>query len=274
MEFKITGIVRQQESKAPVPGLLVRAFDKDLFYSDLLGNAITKADGTFSLGYEGRDFQELFDKKPDIYLDVYGSATAEDPGLAGDKPIYTTRKNVRFHAGHQEFFLIEIPRESLGDDAPEGGTVSTPEPGPWKDQIDEYIRDHPVDFQFDPDKGFMSPSLECTSNFGPEIRHLQLGESGIVTVTVTNNGNGISFSTYVEIYEGPVGYTHPRSDYRLCDYRIITINPGQTADVKLHWNRLLARGRIVGVCFDPFMDPRGFHLVEQYNDHITSIHYL
>jgi len=120
----------------------------------------------------------------------------------------------------------------------------------------------------------MAPRLKCTSNFGPEIRYLDVGDSTTVTVWVTNNGNGISFATYVEIYEGPVGYSSPRSDYRLCDYKIVTINPGQTVEVKLSWNRLLQRGRIVGVCFDPFLDPRGFYLMEQYNDHITSIHYL
>ena len=30
MEFQITGIVREKESKRPVPGLLVRAFDEEL----------------------------------------------------------------------------------------------------------------------------------------------------------------------------------------------------------------------------------------------------
>jgi hypothetical protein len=275
MEFKITGVVREKESKRPVPGLLVRAFDKDMFFSDLLGNAITSSDGTFSLGYEGKDFQELFEKRPDIYLDIYGSTTAKDPGRADDKPIFTTRRRVRFNAGRREFFAVEIPHDQLGEDAPGTGIVSPPEPGKWKELIDEYIKTHPVDFHYDPDKGFVAPRLKCRSNFGPEISDIGVGESRTVTVRVTNKGNGISFSTYVEVYEGPGGYTHPLRDYRLCDYKIITINPGQTVDVKLNWTRLLPRhGRVVGVCFDPFLDPRGFQLVGQYHDHITSIHYL
>lgn len=273
MEFKITGIVREKESKRPVPGLLVRALDKDLFFTDILGNAITASNGTFSLGYEGKDFQELFEKRPDIYLDIYGSATARDPGRAGDRPVFTTKRYVRFNAGRREFFVIEIPHERLGDDAPGTEIVSTPEPGEWKGLIDEFIKEHPIDFQYDPDKGFMAPRLDCTSSFGPEIRDLDVGDSTTVTVRVTNKGNGISFTSCVQVYEGPGGYSHPLRDYRLCDYRILTINPGQTVDVKLNWNRLLSKGRIVGVCFDPFLDPRGFHLVEQYNDHITSIHY-
>jgi len=273
MEFKITGIVREKESKRPIPGLLMRGFDKDLFFADLLGNAITDSNGTFSIGYEGKDFQELFEKRPDIYLNIYGSTTAKDPGQAGDKPIYTTKRHVRFNAERREFFMIEIPHDQLGEDAPGTGIVSTPEPGGWKSLIDEFIKEHPVDFQPDPDKGFMAPRLDCTSNFGPEIRDLNVGDSTMVTVTVTNKGNGVSFTSYVEVYEGPAGYTHPLSDYRLYDYKIITINPGQTVDVQLNWSRLLPVGRVLGVCFDPFLDPRGFHLVEQCNDHITSIHY-
>jgi len=48
MQFKITGIIIEKESRKAVPGLLVRAFDKDLFYSDLFGNTISRSNGTFS----------------------------------------------------------------------------------------------------------------------------------------------------------------------------------------------------------------------------------
>lgn len=274
MEFMITGIVREKESKRPVPGLLVRAFDKDLLYSDLLGNAVTDQHGTFSIGYEGKDFQELFDKRPDIYLDIYGSATAREPGRAGDSPIYTTERHVRFNAGRREYFEIEIPRKQLGTDAPGIGVISVPEPGRWKVLIDEYTEEHPVDFHYDVDKGFAVPRLACTSRFA-HVGGFRVGDSVTETVAVINNGNGISFSSYVEIYEGPFGFGHRLRDYRLCDYRILTINPRQTVDVQLQCNRLLTKGSIVVVCFDPFLDPLGFHLVEQVqHDHITSEHYI
>lgn len=273
MEFIIKGIVREKESGIGVPNLLVRAFDKDLIFTDLLGNSITDSNGAFSIGYEGKDFKELFEKRPDIYFDIFGSATIEDPGRPGDKPIYTTKRYIRFNAGRREYFVIEIPRDQLGDDAPGTDIIPTPAPGEWKTLIDKYIEEHPIDFQYDAEKGFMAPRLDCTSNFGPDIRNLSVGESTEVTVIVTNKGNGISYNSYVEIYEGPWGYVHPLRDYRLCDYQIVTINPGQTVNIKLEWQRLLSKGRIVGVCFDPFLDPRGFQLVEQYNDHITSLHY-
>lgn len=274
MQFIISGVVREKESGIPVPGLLVRAFDKDLIFHDLLGNAVTASDGTFSIGYNEKDFREIFEKRPDIFLHIYGRETADDPGRTGDVPIYSTKTHVRFNAGRREFFAIELTREVLGDDSPGGDVIGTPEPGEWKDIIDEYIREHPIDFPQDPDKDYAAPKLDCSSNFGPEIRDAGLAEPVTVTVPVKNKGNGISFSAYVQVYEGPVGYISPLSAYRLCDYKIITIHPGQTQDVKLIFTRLLDRGRIVGVCFDPFLDPRGFNLVEQYNDHITSIHYL
>jgi hypothetical protein len=273
MEFKISGIVREKETQRPVPGLLVRAFDRDLFFTDVLGNSATDANGHFMLGYQAKDFRELFESRPDIYLEIYGSATAQDPGRPGDHPIYSTRGAIRFNAGRHEFFTIEIPHDQLGADSPETDVVVTPEPGTWKPAIDEWIRDHPLDFHYDPDRGFMAARLECTSNFGPEIRDIEVGESTTVTVKVTNRGNGVSFNAIVGAYEGPGGYTHPLPAYRLCDSRVLCICPGQALDVRLNWSRLLEKGRCVGVCFDPFLDPRGFSLVEQYNKHITSIHY-
>lgn len=272
MEFSITGIVREKESKQPIPGLLVRAFDKDLFYADLLGNAITASDGSFSIGYEGKDFQELFDRRPDIYLDIYGSATAREPGRAGDSPIYTTKKHVRFNAGRREHFKIEIPHGRLGVDAPGIGVISTPKPGRWKELIDAYIKEHPVDFRYDAEKGFMVPSVSFASTDWPGP--VPVGSSGTRRIALTNKGNAISFSCYVEIYEGPFGFGHRLRDYRLCDYQILTINPGQTVNVELRYNRLMTKGALVAVCFDPFLDPLGFHLVEQIqHGHLTSQHY-
>ncbi len=273
MEFKISGIVREKETRRPIPGLLVRALDRDLFFTDVLGNATTDVNGRFVLGYQAKDFRELFDRRPDIFLEIYGSATARDPGRPGDRPIFSSRNAVRVNAGRHEFFTIEIPRDQLGADSPETDVVVTPEPGAWKPAVDEWVRDHPLDFHPDPDKGFMAPRLKCRSNFGPEIRDLEVGQAATVTVRVTNLGNGTSFNAHVASYEGPGGYTHPLRDYRLCDSRVVGVCPGQTVDVRLNWSRLLEQGRCVGVCFDPFLDARGFSLVEQYNPHITSIHY-
>ena len=45
-------------------------------------------------------------------------------------------------------------------------------------------------------------------------------------------------------------------------------------EVPLTWVRRQRTGRIVGIVFDPLLDPRDFTLVEHFNRHITSVHYL
>lgn len=107
MIFKIKGQAIIKESHRPLPGLIIKAYDKDLFFDDLLGNCVTDLDGTFEITYEGSDFQELFDKKPDIYLKV------KDPDW---KDIFSTKEKVRFSAGQEEYFLIEIPWKDLPEE--------------------------------------------------------------------------------------------------------------------------------------------------------------
>ena len=71
MNFKITGCVYEKESGLAVEGLIIRAYDKDMFYDDLLGNACTDEQGKFEIVYSEKEFAELFESKPDIYLSVY-----------------------------------------------------------------------------------------------------------------------------------------------------------------------------------------------------------
>lgn len=109
LRFKVTGRVREKESGLGVEGLMVRAYDKDLLFDDLLGTAITRQDGTFELVYGEHDFRELFDKRPDIYLAIYAPPS---------RLLVETKKHVRWNAGKDEDFQIELTRESLGDHAP------------------------------------------------------------------------------------------------------------------------------------------------------------
>ncbi len=273
MEFVIYGTVREKESGRPIPGLLVRAFDRDLLCTDLLGTAITQSNGSFVFGYQGVDFRDLFEQRPDIFLDIYGSQVAIDPASSQAQPIHTTRQWVRFNAGRKEYFLIEIPRDQLGDDAPGHDIVNPPQEGAWKDAIDGYIKEHPLEFQYDPDKGFMAPVLHINSDFTSDLFPSGVGDQQVATMNVTNLGNGASFNTYVELYDGPWGYQNPLRDYRLCKSKVISIQPGQKIAVKLTWTRMHASGRLVGICYDPFLDPRGFNLVQQIHRHIASIHY-
>ncbi len=105
LEFKISGVIRELGSGRPLAELLVRAYDKDLIYDDLLGNAVTDNAGRFEMKYTGKDFKELFDNSPDIYLKIMDKD--------GSRVIYSNADSVRWDAGKDEFFEIEIPMHKL-----------------------------------------------------------------------------------------------------------------------------------------------------------------
>ena len=109
MDFTITGIIREKESGLGVGGLMVRAYDKDLLFDDLLSTARTNKDGRFEMHYSEKDFRELFEKKPDIYLVIYAPPC---------RLLLDTKESVRWGASEHEHFEIEIDRATLGNFAP------------------------------------------------------------------------------------------------------------------------------------------------------------
>ena len=109
LQFRITGRVYEEESGLGVRGLLIRAYDWDLLYDDLLGTAITDAEGCFELRYSEADFSELFETQPDIYLSIYALPY---------QFLMDTRNAIRWNAGTDENFEVSIPRQILGDFAP------------------------------------------------------------------------------------------------------------------------------------------------------------
>jgi hypothetical protein len=106
IRFTITGFVREAESGIGIPGLFVKAYDKDLLFDDLLGTAITNADGSFEIVSESGDFREFFDVKPDIYLRVLGVDRVTE--------IWSSEEAVRWNAGRYEEFDVRVPREKAG----------------------------------------------------------------------------------------------------------------------------------------------------------------
>jgi outer membrane protein assembly factor BamB len=100
--YRIRGTVVEEDTGRPLPGLKVRAYDKDKLYSDLLGTATTDESGSFELTYTGEEFRELFEKQPDIYLEVYDAS--------GERLLYTSEESVRWGAGADEQFEVKIPR--------------------------------------------------------------------------------------------------------------------------------------------------------------------
>ena len=94
------------DSDRPLEGLLVRAYDKDLFKDDYLGDTHTDAAGRFEIAYSEVQFRDLHETLPDVYLRVFDAS--------GERLLHSTEDAVRRNALVVERFEIRIPRERLG----------------------------------------------------------------------------------------------------------------------------------------------------------------
>lgn len=103
--FRVEGIVRERESRRPLRGLLVRAFDKDVIADDYLGDSTTNARGRFSIDFDDSAFKDVLETRPDIYLFVFAPGNSE--------PVHDTSRAIRRNAKRVEYFEIEIPADRL-----------------------------------------------------------------------------------------------------------------------------------------------------------------
>ena len=95
----ITGIVREKRGIG-LPGLIVRAYDKDLLYDDLMGEDRTSCDGSFRIVSDAEDFRDFFDKRPDIYLQFWSRAMPEARPARFSTPCGPLeRRTPRIHGG-------------------------------------------------------------------------------------------------------------------------------------------------------------------------------
>ena len=139
MEFRIKGEIREKESGLPVKGLRVRAYDKDLLWDDLLGTATTDQEGKFEMDYSSKDFRELLEARPEIYLVVYAPPRTL---------LLKTRDSVRAGAKEGEHFDLEIDRETLGPFSP-----FPPKGAPMLHERLDELEDRPA--KTDPPEGVM-----------------------------------------------------------------------------------------------------------------------
>ncbi len=106
MSFQVTGRVYEAESGLGLPNLFVKAFDKDLFKDDELGETYTNNEGYFEIQYSEKDFKDLFEGvNPDLYIVV------KTPDRS--TVLYTNKKNYRHEASNRENFEVAIPRSTL-----------------------------------------------------------------------------------------------------------------------------------------------------------------
>jgi len=107
--FRVTGIVSESETGRPLENMIVRAFDRDLFFDDKLGFATTDADGRFEIDYHKADFRDAWESRPDLYLRVY------DP--AGSVLLHETTDAIRWNASEREDFRIRVSLRALDPNA-------------------------------------------------------------------------------------------------------------------------------------------------------------
>jgi carotenoid cleavage dioxygenase len=75
--YSVNGRVLDKRTRRPLPDLCIRGFDKDLMWDDSLGETYTDADGAYDLLFQEKDFKELFEGQPEVYLVVYSSEGVE-----------------------------------------------------------------------------------------------------------------------------------------------------------------------------------------------------
>jgi hypothetical protein len=116
--FRIIGRVIDFKARQGIAELRVEAWDKDLIFDDLLGNAVTDNDGAFTITFDETYFQEVFfDRKPDVFFKVY----------YGTNLIKSTEDSVLWNVNAGELpIIIEVDMET------HEATKSTPDLIPLK----------------------------------------------------------------------------------------------------------------------------------------------
>lgn len=101
IHFQIHIQVVIEETGIPLPGLFVKAYDKDFLFDDLLGSVITDKQGKGDIICDRGDFNEFFDKRPDVYFRIY----APDH----ERVLFETSDAVKWNADRNSFFVVRVP---------------------------------------------------------------------------------------------------------------------------------------------------------------------
>ncbi len=101
--YRVDGVITDEVSGQPIPGLRVRAYDKDFFREQLLGDGHTDETGRYEIRFDRDDFTGpllRIERHPDIFLTVYD---------AEDRLVHTTRDSIVVDAERQTSIDLRIP---------------------------------------------------------------------------------------------------------------------------------------------------------------------
>jgi hypothetical protein len=115
-EWMVFGTVTDPQGK-PAAGLIVRVFDRDRKYDDLLKETTTDEFGGFSLVYPEHLLKELEEKRPDLYVMVND---------AKGNIVYSSSDHVLYEAGRSEYFAIGLTQKAGGKPRQPKQKISSP----------------------------------------------------------------------------------------------------------------------------------------------------
>ncbi len=102
------------------------------------------------------------------------------------------------------------------------------------------------------------PLLTININFNSQKEAIRNG--GDIIVSVTNNGNSTAYTPFVELIETSIrglfyDSDNPDLSPRRSFLMLSALYPHQTRIVQLPWRRQFDSGILVGICYDPILDP-------------------
>ncbi len=109
-KYELQGRVVDRSGGRGIAAILVEAWDKDQKYDDVLGSAITDAEGRFTLYFDSSAFADSYrDTDPDVYFKLFFEGAL----------VESTEKNVirNWKNGKDEIIIpIAAPRRNEGQD--------------------------------------------------------------------------------------------------------------------------------------------------------------